>query len=381
MGATHMQEPSKMAAGAEYVRWGYVLIVGAFFLYAAYNISPFVILAPYIAMLAEPTVEQWAKRFNSRATAVKLMIGCLFGVVISLSVVVVLLSVPLTRLAHQFPEFVQVFLPQAQKLLDDLESQLKAYDIFGKDFDVALSSLVQIFSKMFTEGGSAVPKLLGYVLTPFILVAEGLIVLVLAAFFLAYWPGFWQGVKSQFQTYLPAAWPWTKEISEEMQTVGRNVAWGYIVVVCILTPIIFVAFVGVGLFNAALTGSILVNLAVTSLCLAFVSAMPGVGAKAGLALIVAVGLFTFGWSLANLISLVIIGLAITTLESKYFTLKFIGKALGLNSAVILLIALSSILLGGVSGALWTLFFGLPLIIAANRVYTRHANKTEQPAEA
>ncbi|RYG60358.1 MAG: AI-2E family transporter [Alphaproteobacteria bacterium] len=381
VGTAHNPEQSKMLPGAAYVRWGYILIVGAFVVYAAYNISPFVVLAPYIAFLANPTVEVWAKRFNSRPKAVTLMLGGLFGVVVSISIVVLLLGIALTTVVHQFPDLVKVYLPQAQKLLDDLESQLRAYDIFGKDFDVALSSLVQVISRMFTEGGSALPKILGYLLAPLVLVAEGLIVLVLVGFFLGYWPETWRGLENQAKTYVPSAWPWIHEIAGELQIVGRAVAWGYIVVVCILTPIVFVSLFVLSVIYAAATGVSLVNLAIISLCFGVISAMPGVGTKAGLALIVLAGLILFGFSLQVSVVMTIIGLVITTLESKLLTPKLMGKALGLNAAIILTVALTSILLGGVSGALWTMFVGLPVVVAVNTVYSRTSKKLELAAQA
>lgn len=375
-----MQDQSKMVAGAEFVRLGYVVIVGAILAYAAFNIAPFVVLAPYIAFLAVQKVEMWAERFGSRPKAVALMLGGLFGVVISISVVVLLLGVALTTLVHQFPDLVKVYLPQAQKLLDDLELQLRAYDIFGKDFDVALSSLVQVASKMFTEGGSALPKIFGYLLAPLVLLAEGLIVLVLVGFFLGYWPETSRGFENQIKTYVPSAWPWVDEIANELQVVGRAVAWGYIVVVCILTPIVFLSLLVLSFVYPAETDISLVNLAIISLCFGIISAMPGVGTKAGLALIVLVGLVMFGFSLKVSVVMTIIGLLITTLESKFLTPKLMGKALGLNAAIILTVALTSILLGGVSGALWTMFLGLPLVVAVNRVYSRHTQKQDAAAQ-
>lgn len=363
-------EPVHPLAHAEIVRWAIILIVGGIIAVAVWQLTALLILPPFITLLTVPTVEKWAIYLHSRAAAVAAMMAMILGITVATVLLVVLpLSVQLDHLAQRFPDLVQTWLPQAQKLVADIQERLSTYHVFDKNLDVALGGLVQLVSKTFTEGGGgALGQITGLLFAPLVMVLETALILVLVGFDLGYWSKSQSQARGLLALYLPAVLPWVEQIVREVQSVGRNVAWGYIVVVCILAPLNMAAFgVMMWFYDADLS---VVNLMVISICLGIISAMPGLGTKVGLGAMVLIGLFVFGFSRDVAIAMAVIGLVLTTFESRVLTPHLMGKALGLNSCVIITLAIASLLMGGVGGTMWTMFFGVVVVVAVHRVYRR-----------
>ncbi|MEM9723837.1 MAG: hypothetical protein AAF909_00040 [Pseudomonadota bacterium] len=238
------------------------------------------------------------------------------------------------------------------------------------------------------ESYSVVLQGAGVLLQPFIFAGLSLLIVFMAAYALASS----DKLKQETRRFLRICWPArTVAIVERLtlhaQHFGAEVFRGYCWMVLVLGVFYFLVYLGaVALFTSAqnLPPITVVALLILS---AVIGAVPGLGAKillligavAGLLIGVVATLFTGDlWLGVYIFAAVTV---VTGFESKFGTPSTMGRALGVNSCLILFLAIAMVAGFGVGPTLWTIFVILPMLVAAMRVMVELHGDTDLAAQA
>lgn len=350
---------------------------------AAWELPAFIILPPFFALIAAPTAGKWSKVFGSWGLATALIITLGVTVLVtSILLIGVPSAVQTAKLARDFPQLAQIYIPEFQQLMQEYKSKINDLHIFEKDINVAFNGVIDLFTKSFTEGGGVLKGLLHMALMPVTFVGKSIIVIVLTTFNLGYWHKMAKGTGNLLTLYTPRLACWLAVGVPEIQRIGRAVIGGYITIVVILLPlnILFFSIMSVRFpmnFELSLVNIMFISLFV-SIGLAAISAVPGLGAKAGFVLTGVATLIIFKVGLLPLGLGIVFGFITTTIESKVLSPELIGKALGLLPPAMLTIALASVFITGVSGTIWIIFVALPVLVGVHKVILKATTPAEPP---
>ena len=348
-----------------------VLPVAAYVVWASPALS---VLTFVLAAVMNPALDWGERKVGSRTAAFVIAVLAVFGVFLaSIALVVVPLTLTLIDVINRFPEIAEAWVPRLRELAFDVETALAASPIPLGDFNSLESASIDLLGQVLASDGFA-SFALGVLLTPVQLFTVSLVVLILAAFALGYWTSLARGGRKVLEQYVPHIAPRLLDVLARFQHNAKRVFLGYATVVCVLMPIFLVFFLLVRLIFGV-EGLTLLNSALMTLFFAVIAAVPGLGAKIGSVLVTSAGLMLSGFDIAASITFFLFGIAVTSLESKVLTPSRIGAALGLNSCLLLFIALLATVVGGIGITLWTVFVLAPLVVALHQSFSEYPTMT------
>lgn len=339
--------------------------------------APELTLLPlYLALVARRPCLHLQNRFGLSFGAAALATAA--GAFAVLIATVVALALPLALQALKLDATtLEEVRPSAERLALWARSTLEGFgvDVAALDarFDFSAEGVAERILGA-TDVGALLSVLTQAVVSPVVLVGLAFLVVFMASYALAYSTK----LRDESRRFIRLAWPprtvWLVErLIVHAQHYGAEVMRGYSWMVLVLGLFYFLVYLGA--LAAFPSASLLPPLIVVALIVlsGVIGAIPGLGAKlllaigtvAGLGVGVVAAFFTGDIGLGFYIFVAVV--LVTGFESKFGTPNALGRALGVNSALILFIAIATVAAFGVIATLWTVFVVLPLFVAAVRV--------------
>ncbi|MEL6980383.1 MAG: hypothetical protein AAGM38_17140 [Pseudomonadota bacterium] len=353
--------------------------------------APQLTLLPfYLALVARVPSLHLQRRYGFSRTQAALSIAALafltlIATALTLLLPLVLQAATIDRAAlEQVRPFADALAVWANAFLENLGVSAEE---LGAEGGLTAKTLIEWAAGDVGEGAAMLLRASGVLLKPFVFIALSLLVVFMASYALASS----EKLKRETRRFLRVCWPErTVAILERLtlhaQYFGAEVFRGYCWMVLVLGVFYFMVYLGaIALFEAAqaLPPAIVVAMLTLS---AVIGAVPGLGAKillligavAGLAIGVLAVLFTGDLWLGVYIFVAVT--VVTGFESKFGTPSTLGRALGVNSCLMLFLAISVVAAFGVAATLWTIFVILPILVAGMRVMTElYGDKPETDA--
>lgn len=333
------------------------------------------ILPLYLALVARrPTLYLQQRLEVSYAAAVLTLAALAFAVLIA---TVLALFLPLILQARQIEAG---DIAAAGPWLEDLS-------VWARDTLISLGVDPKALAGLDLAPGALIERLIssgdiqpllklvsGALFAPVLLVGLAFLVVFMAAYALGYATQLSADGRRLLRVCLPSRTVWIVErLVTHTQYFGAEVLKGYSWMVLVLGVFYFMVYLGaLALFDVAkvLPPVIVVALVVLS---GVIGAIPGLGAKL-LLVVGAIAGVGVGAAAAAVTGSVWLGVyifaaivVVTGFESKFGTPSTLGRALGVNSALMLFIAIAAVAGYGVGATLWIVFVILPVMTSGMRV--------------
>lgn len=359
----------------------------ALMLALAATVPQFTLLPFYLALVARIPSLHLQQRHGFTRTGAALTIAAIAFLTLIATFLVLLLPVIL-QAATIDANALEGVRPAADRLTAWANTLLATLGVDPKELGLngglTTEALIKGIAGGFGEGAGVLMKGAGLLLKPFILTALTLLIVFMASYALASS----ESLKREARRFLRVCWPErTVAILERLtlhaQYFGAEVFRGYSWMVLVLGLFYFLVYLGAVIFFE--TAQKLPPLTVVALLTlsAVIGAVPGLGAKillligalAGLLIGVVATLYTGDVWLGVYIFVAVT--VVTGFESKFGTPSTMGRALGINSCLMLFLAISTIAGFGVAPTLWAIFVILPILVAGMRVMTElHGDQEE-----
>lgn len=367
--------PSRIDAWMSEIRLRHVVCLAVFLSVGAlvWAAPGLTLLPPYLALVAlEPTRRLQARYGLSFGAAAALVVAGAFFVIVA-SALTLLLPLVLQALRIDAAAAVAGIAPAAEAAL--AWARAAAAEV-GVDFD-ALAAEVDVEAELrsfaFGDGAGAALAIGEHLLAPLKWLALTLLIVFMAAYALGYSAKLRGELRRFLRILTPVSTARTVErLAANTQRAGSAVFRGYGAMVVVLGGFYFISYLGAVAFfpeARALPPAMVVALVVLT---ALIGAVPGLGAKLLLAVGavagVAVGAATYAYTGSVALGLYIFAamVLITGFESKFGTPNTLGRALGVNSVLILFLAIATVAAFGVIATLWAVFVALPILVAGVR---------------
>lgn len=335
------------------------------------------ILPFYLALVARIPALALQRRFSLSHVQSALSVAAIAFLTLIATAIFVFLPVVLQ--AAQFDkESLQQLRPIAQDISNWARDLLISLGVDPLEIEevapLTPEAVLETVSKSVGDSAGMALRASGLLLQPVLLVALSLLVVFMASYALAASPS----LKREARRFLRVCWPprtvaiverWTLHA----QHFGAEVFRGYSWMVLVLGFFYFLAYLGaIALFEEAPKLPPVIVVALVTLT-AMIGAIPGLGAKLllvvgtllGLGVAAAAYVFTGNiWLGVYIFAAFVI---VTGFESKFGTPSTLGRALGVNSCLMLFLAIATVAGFGVNATLWTVFVILPIIVGAMRV--------------
>lgn len=354
----------------------------------AYTVPQLTILPLYLALVARIPSLHLQQVYGFGRTKAALTIAAIAFLTLIATFLVLLLPIIL-QAATLDKDALEGVRPAADRLTEWANGLLATLGVNPKDLGLegglTTEALVKALAGGVGEGAGFLLKGAGFVLKPFVFTALTLLIVFMASYALASS----ESLKLETRRFLRVCWPErTVAIIERLtlhaQRFGAEVFRGYCWMVLVLGVFYFIVYLGaVTFFETAQKLPPMTVVALLTLS-AVIGAVPGLGAKillligavSGLLIGVVATLFTGDVWLGVYIFVAVT--IVTGFESKFGTPSTMGRALGINSCLMLFLAIATVAGFGIGPTLWTIFVILPVLVAGMRVMTElYGNRAEE----
>lgn len=347
-------------------------------LFALVWVVPTLTLLPlWLAAVARVPFLSLQKRYGFSAGGAATTVIFTAALIVVATTVAVVLPIVLQLLRLESGQLAELK-PYAQDFVAWAKDGLIALGVDAQTLETTLGLTYEKLGTMVTEKLDEALKLLfsasGLALKPVIFLGLVVLIVFLAAYALAYS----DTLRAEIRRFMRLGWPektvrLVERTTVHAQELGAEVFRGYGFMVLVIGFFYFAVYLGaLSLFPAARALpplAVVVLLALSGL----IGAIPGLGAKVLLLVGAVVGAIVGAlasvvtgsfWIGVYIFAAVVI---VTGFESKFGTPRTLGRALGVNSCLILYLAIAVVVGYGIGAVLWSVFVFLPIAAAATRI--------------